>query len=366
MPGDSAFDSPTRGVGSGRVAVSQRRCSSGRVPCAVDNEIRIYLLPRSDIALTIMAPACWTLSRHHHSDHPQSMKASITSDLTPPLDLPGAILNQRPSGQAHRVVGRARNGSWTPTFLAAHWVPALVLAMSAGLLMALHGDQWLADRLYAWQGHRWALRSTFVAEGLIHLVGRDLSAAAWLGVLAAWVAARLRPGLSAWRTPLASLLVSTLLATLLVSWIKSWSNMDCPWDLARYGGTRDYIGLLSLRPVGMPRAACFPAGHASAGYAWTALYFFFLATRPRWRWLGLAVGISLGVLFGAVQQLRGAHFLSHDLWTAAICWASALGGYLWFQGRVPVTALADSPATRCQLDIAPRAAASWQRRAGGE
>lgn len=251
-------------------------------------------------------------------------------------------------------------------FLATHWAPVLLLGALAGVLMAFHGDQWLADRLYGWQGHRWALRSAFVTEDLIHLVGRDLSTAAWLGVLAAWLVARLRPGLSAWRSPLACLLVSTLLATALVAWIKSWSNMDCPWDLTRYGGTREYVGLLALRPVGMPRAACFPGGHASAGYAWLALYFFFLAARPRWRWLGLALGISLGVLFGVTQQLRGAHFLSHDLWTAAISWTSALGVYLLFHARSRVMGVAAAPAARGQADIAPRAAASWQPGTGAK
>ena len=98
--------------------------------------------------------------------------------------------------------------------------------------------------------------------------------------------------------------------------------MDCPWDLLRYGGQRPYVELLHLRPIGLTRGACFPAGHASAGYAWMALYFFFLMARPQWRWWGLAAGAGAGLLFGLSQQLRGAHFLSHDLWTAMICWAT--------------------------------------------
>ena len=74
----------------------------------------------------------------------------------------------------------------------------------------------------------------------------------------------------------------------------------------------------------MPAASCFPAGHASAGYAWVALYFFFLARRPAWRWRGLAIGLIAGAVFGIAQQLRGAHFFSHDLWTLMICWSTAL------------------------------------------
>jgi membrane-associated PAP2 superfamily phosphatase len=45
----------------------------------------------------------------------------------------------------------------------------------------------------------------------------------------------------------------------------------------------------------------------------------------------------LGLLFGFSQQLRGAHFLSHDLWTLAICWGTALGLFLWFR-RHPLEA----------------------------
>ena len=146
---------------------------------------------------------------------------------------------------------------------------------------------------------------------------------AWLVVVAAWLVARPRAGLQHWRGPLAYLAVSTLLATAVVAWIKSWSNMDCPWDLLRYGGERPYVGLLGLRPVGLSRGACFPAGHASAGYAWLSLYFFFRATRPRLRWIGLLAGATAGLVFGASQQLRGAHFLSHDVWTAALCWMVA-------------------------------------------
>ena len=126
------------------------------------------------------------------------------------------------------------------------------------------------------------------------------------------------------RRPLAVLAVSVLLATSLVGWIKSWSNMDCPWDLLQYGGHRPYVGLWEARPAALGHNRCFPGGHASAGYAWMALVFFFLAVRPSWRWLGLATGVVMGLVFGVSQQLRGAHFLSHDVWAALLCWSVAV------------------------------------------
>lgn len=95
--------------------------------------------------------------------------------------------------------------------------------------------------------------------------------------------------------------------------LKQVTGVHCPWDLVRYGG--------SALP-GDAGGACFPAGHAAGGYAWVALAFV-PATRAGRR-AGLGVGLAAGLVFGIDQQLRGAHFLSHDLWSAALCWTVAL------------------------------------------
>lgn len=205
--------------------------------------------------------------------------------------------------------------------------PALLFAIAIMLLGPWRGDLWLADQVYALEGHAWSLHDHFVTEHLIHIGGKRLSALAWLGVVIAWAASWRAPAWHEWRRPLLYLWLSVLLATVLVSAIKRGSGMDCPWDLLRYGGDRPYFDLFSSRPAWMPAASCFPAGHASAGYAWVALYFCFLVPRPAWRWRGLAIGLGAGAIFGLAQQLRGAHFPSHDLWTLMICWTSALALY---------------------------------------
>ncbi len=210
-------------------------------------------------------------------------------------------------------------------FFARHagW-PLLVFVLATVLLIPLRGDLRLADWLYAWEGHHWSLQQGFLTQNLIHVMGKRLSTLAWYCVALLLIASGSFPRLKAWRRPLFFLLLSTALSTAAVGTLKLWTDMDCPWDLARYGGSRPFIDLFTARPALLPRASCFPAGHASAGYAWVALYFFFLATRPRLRWLGLGIGLAVGLLFGFAQQLRGAHFLSHDLWTLAICWSIAL------------------------------------------
>ncbi|MGW8423847.1 hypothetical protein ACWGXF_24280, partial [Comamonas sp. HJ-2] len=67
-----------------------------------------------------------------------------------------------------------------------------------------------------------------------------------------------------------------------------------------------------------------------SGYAWVGLYFFFKMIIPKYRWLGLLCGIMVGLTFGISQQLRGAHFISHDIVTILICWLIATLLFIFF------------------------------------
>ena len=242
------------------------------------------------------------------------------------------------------------NPSWPAPAASRFYRNHLLLPVAAAfgfsvMLILLHGDFWLADWFYALQGHAWTLKSHPLTESLVHVGGRTASIVAWLLVFAAYLWSCFDVRLASWRRPLAYLALTTLLATAVVAGAKSVSGMDCPWDLQRYGGDRAFVSLFAHRPATMPAAACFPAGHASGGYAWVTLYFFFLATRPRLRWVGLSLAVAVGATFGFAQQLRGAHFLSHDLWTLVICWLVALIGYISFFNHSSLRASTGSTVT---------------------
>ncbi|WP_239023902.1 phosphatase PAP2 family protein [Salinicola corii] len=190
-------------------------------------------------------------------------------------------------------------------------------------------DFYIADYLYHWEGGQWLLKDNAIAKSILHDDGRILSELMGAGLIGFAVTAFMKKSLGHWRRPLLYLITSVASSTVLVSLIKNSISMDCPWDLARYGGDLPFIGLFESRPAGMPDTACFPAGHASAGYGWVALYFLLAVMAPSWRYVGLAIGLSMGLVFGIDQQLRGAHFLSHDLSTLMICWScSAILGWL--------------------------------------
>lgn len=218
-----------------------------------------------------------------------------------------------------------------PASLPAAWPRSSVIAPLVALLLAsivlipMGGDRWIADRIFAAEGMHWALRDSFMLTRVLHGGGKALSTIAWLVVLAMTLRSTIDARWKPLRRPLLVLLLSVAVSALLVSTLKHLTRMDCPWDASIYGGTHPYFTLLQARPAGIKPSGCFPAGQASAGYGWVALYFFFASVRPQWRRIGLAIGIGMGVVLGIAQQLRGAHYLSHDLWTLAICWFVALG-----------------------------------------
>jgi membrane-associated PAP2 superfamily phosphatase len=216
--------------------------------------------------------------------------------------------------------------AWLPPAWATRQLllPLLAFVAANFVLLGLDGDRRIADWIFALEGHRWALQDIVFTTEIIHVGGKRLSALAWLVVVAFAIAAWRRDDWAHLRRPLVCLALSVAVSTLLVSYLKHATHMDCPWDLSAYGGSRPYFGLFDARPASLHSSGCFPAGHASAGYAWAALYFFFLSTRREWRWFGLGVGLAAGLVFGISQQLRGAHFLSHDVWSLMLCWLTAL------------------------------------------
>ena len=121
----------------------------------------------------------------------------------------------------------------------------------------------------------------------------------------------------------AQLALTTLAALLTVSGIKIQSQTSCPWDLRQFGGVAAYVShwAWGLRDGGS--GGCFPAGHASAGFAFIGGFFAFRHTLPATAWRWFAGAMAAGLIFGLAQQVRGAHYMSHTFWTAWLCWTVA-------------------------------------------
>lgn len=215
------------------------------------------------------------------------------------------------------------------TFIRFIAIPSAFFLLTISMITLGDIDLLVADWLFALQGHQWQLKHAWITETLLHEYGRTLVGGILLGLLGAIALSYRLDSLRAVRSGLYYTLVSALISVAVVNALKAWTGIDCPWDLSRYGGTQSYVALFSAHPEGQTPGACFPSGHASGAYCWLGFFFFAGLYKPKWRGTTLTAVLSLGVVFGAAQQLRGAHFLSHDIWTLYICWTCASVCFLY-------------------------------------
>lgn len=231
-----------------------------------------------------------------------------------------------------------------------HVLPPVILVFLVFLSNRTGFDLWLSAQFYDASLQAFPWRETPLLSGFMHTGLKNVSVALWFGVFLVLLIARIRPGLlpAAWRSFASShqgaavyILCTSLVASLLVAWLKSLSAHSCPWDLSGLGGQFSFFPL-GLKPdsaalaMGLGPGQCFPSGHASVGWMWLGVFFLPALSTGLKR---SPVGVSLRLLQGTVlvfgltvslvQLVRGAHFASHVLATACVCWCVAwLGFYL--------------------------------------
>lgn len=167
------------------------------------------------------------------------------------------------------------------------------------------------------------LREHWFLTSVMHSAAKVVG---WVGVVflclaVTWPPEQFRDLPRARRVQLAA---TPLLASALVSLLKASSNTSCPWDLEGFGGVARHVSHWAGWLVTDGGAGhCFPAGHATTGFAFIGTYFALRRAKPRWALAWLGASVAFGLALGVAQQARGAHFMSHTLWTGWICWMTA-------------------------------------------
>lgn len=200
--------------------------------------------------------------------------------------------------------------------LVALWL--LLAASAAGIyLLANHTstDLALADRMFDFRQGRFPYKHGFFYETVMHGYAKTLLTGIWLVMLIlALLPQRLRPARLSTADQSRLRWVVALAAThsCLVVGIKHRMPHACPWDVDRYGGTLPWFPTFAAHAPQMA-GHCFPAGHATSALWLSALCLFWLPHQPRKALLVALAGLYAGFLLGWIQQMRGAHFLSHTL-----------------------------------------------------
>ncbi|MBY0414201.1 MAG: phosphatase PAP2 family protein [Bdellovibrionales bacterium] len=183
------------------------------------------------------------------------------------------------------------------------------------LTYSFHIYEWdiiLAKNFYS-PGNGWIYRDNFFLEKVLHKGGVYLS----MGILLGLILCRffLKELKAKEKALLSFVISSTILSIVSVYLLKLFTTFPCPWNSQQFGGGQPLFSFSELFLSSHPKGHCFPAGHSSGGYAFLSLYFGFTLIYKKRSFLTLIPGIIIGFTFGMTQEIRGAHFLSHDLAT---------------------------------------------------
>ncbi len=207
--------------------------------------------------------------------------------------------------------------------LPAFWAAAGFFFSLAAALEFSGLDLWLQDGFFDPATHAWLVdsknpfaKAAFYTGPKILLI---LLAAFLLGLLVGPDAWRRRLEQRGWhgsRRQLAWALSCAACIPLAVAALKATSNVPCPSELSRYGGSATYRRPFNQEVCGEPRGRCWPAGHASGGFSLIALSLLARRRTQILRWFGISA--VAGWTMGMYQTLKGAHFLSHTMVTMAL------------------------------------------------
>lgn len=207
------------------------------------------------------------------------------------------------------------------------WLAWFCLAVALAVFELTHVDLWLQDHFYSPEANRWVVdQKNPVGRAFFYTGPKVLIILTGVSVLVLAVGpARWRTRWSLDRRGLWLGFLVMALVPILAGLGKKYTNIFCPSEIRRYGGDVPYVRLCEPYPEDdrpARRGGCFPAGHASGGFALLGL----LAVRPtrRWRRGAIMLGLAFGWVMGGYQMLKGAHYLSHTVTTMLVAWIVVL------------------------------------------
>lgn len=201
-------------------------------------------------------------------------------------------------------------------------ITSLAIVLTIALFNWIDIDLWLQDFFYnaelkQWLlGHDQALAKLILYDGIkrVYVIAvLALALIVWLNRKHVLVKSY-QPGLNI-------VLLSCLAVPLIVGGLKAVTNVPCPRDITHYNGSQPYVSVLQSYPdsfIQSEKQRCFPAAHASGGFALMSLFFLF--KRKRNKIIAVSSALGLGWITGIYKMLIGDHFLSHTIVSMLLAW----------------------------------------------
>ena len=214
-------------------------------------------------------------------------------------------------------------------------------------------DLWIQDKFFDFETGKWCVDSDnrlgkflfYKAPKMLVIIPIAIAVLVCACIpRAVWTRCRRENRGFANRRRLVLCLICLALIPLVCAQLKAVTNVYCPGGMTRYGGKVLHIRVLESYPPEFAAwqkennesGRCFPAGHASGGFALMSLAL--LSTRRRHQVLLISLGIFMGWLMGGYQMLRGVHYFSHTIttWGIAAFFVSLAAKFLPNKPRVVI------------------------------
>lgn len=199
---------------------------------------------------------------------------------------------------------------------------AALLVLAIYLFGVTDIDLWVQDLLYDTQTHQWILDRNLQPYRWIFYDGVKVVLVLFaLSMLLSLLLGRKSALVQRYRQGILIVVLSALIVPTAASSLKKVTNMPCPKHSIRYGGAYPHTVVWEHYPKalnGLSPTQCWPAGHASGGFALLSLFFLFKRRKNQYRALLFALG--MGWVMGGYKMLIGDHYFSHTWITMLLSW----------------------------------------------
>lgn len=183
-------------------------------------------------------------------------------------------------------------------------------------------DIWVQSHFYNPFTHQWMVDTNnevlkFVFYDGIKRLLIIVAVLMLLGSIITWKRHFFKP----YRRGVVIVLLSSILVPAVVGSLKAVTNMPCPKNIEIFGGVYPHTCVwekYAEKECRLEKQKCWPAGHASGGFALLSLIFLFQNRRNK-----IIAGTSAMVIgwgMGTYKMLIGDHFLSHTVITMILAW----------------------------------------------
>lgn len=202
------------------------------------------------------------------------------------------------------------------------WVSAIAL-ISTVIFFGVSGtDIWVQNHFYNPITHQWLLDHDEPVLKFIFYDGiKKLIILVDVVILITLIVGWKKPFLALYRKGLLIVLLSGIFVPVVVGSFKALTNLPCPKNLEIYGGNYPHTCVWEKYPKSFcqkGKIKCWPAGHASGGFALLSLIYLFRTRKAKI--IAGTSAMAIGWSMGTYKMLIGDHFLSHTFITMVMAW----------------------------------------------